>query len=394
MWIVPRQLLTAWNGSSATEATISDLDELSQVCAQSLLARSKRMPTRTWSQKLNRDSWTRFLSGRIVKHSHAKSFGDWWTCSLLRTRAKASVRRVNAKELAILASYGLGLSGQLSLFAPAEFFLRTSLGTSRLDSPQSLATWKAAVTEQRGDYSARRKLAHRTSESGCSSWPTIRASDAEKGGPHQKGSKGDLTLNSAVQNWKTPHGFCGMDKDGNNGGGGEFAKQVQAWATPRASRRGVCEAETLRNSPDLATQASRPTPRASENENRTTRHAPSHGNGHGKTLAGEVNANLALARPTPAARDSKGANGPEHFATKDRPHADQLANAVVLNGQQDPESSNTNGKRCGQLNPDWVSQLMGVPVGWVDVEATRELINFDFWEMGVFQQQLQERGKF
>lgn len=35
-------------------------------------------------------------------------------------------------------------------------------------------------------------------------WPTPRASDGEKGGPNQRGSKGDLTLPSAVRKWPTP----------------------------------------------------------------------------------------------------------------------------------------------------------------------------------------------
>lgn len=35
-------------------------------------------------------------------------------------------------------------------------------------------------------------------------WPTPRASDGEKGGPNQRGSKGDLTLPSAVHHFPTP----------------------------------------------------------------------------------------------------------------------------------------------------------------------------------------------
>ena len=35
-------------------------------------------------------------------------------------------------------------------------------------------------------------------------WPTPRASDGAKGGPNQRGSKGDLTLPSAVMKWPTP----------------------------------------------------------------------------------------------------------------------------------------------------------------------------------------------
>lgn len=35
-------------------------------------------------------------------------------------------------------------------------------------------------------------------------WPTPRASDGDKGGPNQRGSKGDLTLPSAVHHFPTP----------------------------------------------------------------------------------------------------------------------------------------------------------------------------------------------
>ena len=36
--------------------------------------------------------------------------------------------------------------------------------------------------------------------------------------------------------------------------------------------------------------------------------------------------------PTPSQRDWKGANGPEHFASRDRPHMSQLPNAVLVCG--------------------------------------------------------------
>ena len=36
--------------------------------------------------------------------------------------------------------------------------------------------------------------------------------------------------------------------------------------------------------------------------------------------------------PTPSQRDWKGANGPKHFASRDRPHMSQLPNAVLVCG--------------------------------------------------------------
>lgn len=73
-----------------------------------------------------------------------------------------------------------------------------------------------------------------------------------------------------------------------------------------------------------------PTPRASANEWRSTRAAPSHGVGHGRVLAGEVcDAERAEGRGVPPGSDGAGA-----------------------------------------LNPDWVEWLMGFPVGWTDPDAT------------------------
>ena len=38
------------------------------------------------------------------------------------------------------------------------------------------------------------------------------------------------------------------------------------------------------------------------------------------------------------------------------------------NGQPDQDRSNTTGNSHGQLNPDWVEQLMGLPTGWTDFD--------------------------
>ena len=40
--------------------------------------------------------------------------------------------------------------------------------------------------------------------------------------------------------------------------------------------------------------------------------------------------------PTPSQRDWKGANGPEHFASRERPHMSQLPNAVLVCGLHHP----------------------------------------------------------
>jgi hypothetical protein len=55
--------------------------------------------------------------------------------------------------------------------------------TLRLDSTQSSATWKKMVTDARGEYSQRVKLAVSTKGKGSLSWPTIRTSEYKDVGP-------------------------------------------------------------------------------------------------------------------------------------------------------------------------------------------------------------------
>lgn len=69
-----------------------------------------------------------------------------------------------------------------------------------------------------------------------------------------------------------------------------------------------------------------PTPRHAANEWRTTRNAPTHGNGHGKTLAGEAN-DLERARGAYIGQPSESA---------------------------------------GNINPLWGEWIMGLPRGWTD----------------------------
>lgn len=68
--------------------------------------------------------------------------------------------------------------------------------------------------------------------------------------------------------------------------------------------------------------------------------------------------------PTPAARDSKRSNSAKHLSTGH--HINQLANKVKLN------------KTEGQLNADWVELLMGLPIGWTDINVAKE--DIESWQ--------------
>lgn len=163
------------------------------------------------------------------------------------------------------------------------------------------------------------------------------------------------------------------------------------------------------------------TPRASENENRTTRITPSRASGkHGQYLAVQAlgewptptaepygsNQGGSAGRegqpkrpslegaarewPTPTARDWRSTQAsPETHGKNARPLSEVAGldwptpkeadgrskgnagdrkspglDALARSGQLDAENLSTPGSRPGSLNPDWVEALMGAPPGW------------------------------
>jgi len=110
-----------------------------------------------------------------------------------------------------------------------------------------------------------------------------------------------------------------------------------------------------------------PTPRASENENRTTTNAPSHGNGHGKTLAG-ASCDAMREWPTPNARDWKDNGDGVDWAKVDA--RSKLAGAAVVSSLQRETTSPPGGKSLPpgrtslRLSPDFADWMMGWEPGW------------------------------
>jgi site-specific DNA-cytosine methylase len=125
-------------------------------------------------------------------------------------------------------------------------------------------------------------------------WPTVRATDGDRGG------RGDLI--QAIRGNASPSGHFHFPTPN--------ARDWKDTMGPGRMGRGQL--------PEAVRDRMWPTPRSSWNENRTTQPAPSHGNGHGRVLAGEVMAT------TPGG---------------------------------------------GRLSSDWTEWLMGMPVGWTDLEC-------------------------
>ena len=89
------------------------------------------------------------------------------------------------------------------------------------------------------------------------------------------------------------------------------------------------------------------------NENRTGKHAPSHGNGHGETLAGQISE-----WPTPKTTDDRpGAPGDL------RRNSPGLRSVATTTGGAD-------GSPKVDLNPFFVATLMGLPMDWLTLSTS------------------------
>ena len=171
MWILPKQLHTSAFVPD-TAALNLDLNESSQLCAQSLFVRSKPLPARTWSLKWKRDSWTRHLSGRILRHSHGESFVTAWTSSLAATRVSPLVQPASASAPKTQDTCGLILQTAFAFCDQESASLKMSRDILASASEKSLESWKSLVTQRRGEYSQRLSAARLTSEDESFSLPT------------------------------------------------------------------------------------------------------------------------------------------------------------------------------------------------------------------------------
>ena len=311
MWIIPN-ILQLSNGAPDTKAFISDLNEQSQICASSLMVRSKPLPARTWSQKWRRDSWTRHLSGRILKPSHAKSFVTEWTCLWPVTPASHSQQPENDSEQKTQDTSGHTLPDQFELFAPDSASLKMSKDTSRWDSPASSATWKNWVTEQRGEYSRRLKSVRHTRESGCSSsqWPTISVNESKNSVGKSQERRNSIPLGTMAAMESGQAAPANPSTAGSHQG---------LWAAPKASD-------------------------------------PQHAGPNMRDSAGNYALPAQAVREqwaTPSAACDAG--GPVGLGGG----SGNRKKMVAMMGEEVGKAMT-----CGKLNPRWVETLMGLPVGW------------------------------
>ncbi len=349
MWILPKQLHTS-PFVPATEALISDLNEQSQACAQSLLVRSKVSPARTWSLKWKRDSWTQLLSGRILKPSHGPSFTAAWTSSLLDIHASRFQPPASDSAPKTQDTSGRLSQPELLQCDQVSVSLKTSRDISALGFPTCCKTWQEWVTERRGAWRQRVNAARLTKERGSLFWPSVVASEVRQGfQDRSRGMKGSQeSLTTAV----ILHGQAAPASSSSLGSRQGFWPTHTNTGTGRVydGRRGR-DLESCITNPQAW-----PTPQAHDAQGPKTPEqiAAMRAKGHGVK-----NLNEMVTWPTPSASCDQG--GPSGLAGGS-------GNRKKLNSMLPEAEAKAMG--CGKLNPRWVETLMGLPIGWTMPSCT------------------------
>lgn len=398
MWIIPSTLLKCAPGMVALD--LASKESLVRDCEPSHIVSLRGSLKPISSVRWKKDSWMSHLFGAMLNPSHTENFTDWWTSSLQDTHANHSVTQVEEEGKTTQDTCGLGLQMEFGFSDQECASLRMSKDTSALDSAKSSENWKKLVTKCRGEYSLRVKLAHPTSASGCSSWPTCAARDYKGesglGRQERKGNPADTLPNAVAQhhgphapaNWPTPNcmdvitpkrDLANMESKGhwgkkprnrpdgigfqapNTGKLSEMVKyghpapvnpsthgnRQESWATPSTMLGSMYVEHNAhkRNSPSLATQAAWSTPRANKVHPEIT----------------EENR--------------------QQLATRNKSNLEE-------------EIAGHCGTATGKLNPRWVETLMGLPIGWTMPSCACPVIpapmSYAFSEMVLCQAQQNE----
>ena len=383
MWILPKQLHTSAFVQD-TKALGLDSEEFSQTCEKSLSWRGKDSLSRTWLQRWKRENWMQHLCSRTLKPSHTESFVDKWTSSLEDSRAShsqllESVKQLMTPDTCSHTSEMESGTANLELFSSKtwEESSQPRLRTENQFSNMSSENWKDWVTEQRQEYSQRKKSAHLTnaSESSYLGWPTARTSDAEGG---------------RIQTEMTDQGFKSKRHRSNQTFGAKLRDAVETheekknWATPQVTdvrtdvrkpsersekaKKGGCK--NLRE--EVMQPQNWPTATTRDWKDTNATVPPSRANPSKQTLGQRV-AYIGLqdqANLNTNGKSQESQQWPTPRANKVHPqiteeNREHLANRKKSNLEED--IAGHCGKATGKLNPNWVEHLMGLPVGWTQL---------------------------
>lgn len=337
MWIVPRNTRMFCLYAPAMAESKSVFKECLEKSEFSLMWRSKSSRLRTWLIRWNREKWIQHLSGRILKHSDRESFEAALTSSLQVIRASRSVQPENKGEQKTIVTSGRMSEKQFLDADQTRFFLKMWRDILTSGSKKSSKIWKEWVIELRSEYSARLKSAHRIVEKGCLSWGTSRV---------------------------TTNGGCPSPQC--TGKGSRLEDQVALWPTPdqaEANSPGPNSQKSLTSM--LKNMKMFPTPNARDHKGADLKSR----NG-GASLSHFLETGERIHGQQDQENASMIGKNREHWATPtqtDSKRGYETNEARLNRGAH--TGTTLNDQARGKLNPDWVEQLMGLPVGWTQLSS-------------------------
>lgn len=338
MWILPTNHPLYSLHVQESGALNEDLKKLSELFELHVMWRSKPSSSKTWLRRWKRIKYVQRLFGRTLKRSQLKSFEieliGYWEAILVRH----SHWQESAAVVPTLDTFGRIMnesSKQYDLFSSS---LKMSMITLASDSTKFTRAYDQWVTMLRQEYTQRKKQAlyMRDNDYSSSLFTTHVATDLNRNTKYKQGG----TALSLQAKWPT---ILAKEKPQNQEAYLIRKKRNKKWNSGGPG-------------PNLSSIAMWLTPRASANENRTTKATPSQQQKtHGKYLSSEAmkwNTNWL----TPTVRDQKG------DTKKQIAKGPRTAGGCRLPGQVDLESLNRHGNIHAsfpeRLNPAWVLQLM------------------------------------
>jgi len=324
--------------------------------------------------------------------------------------------------------YGQSSSGLFDCFDPIGVYLRTCLGLEIQSFRKCKPIWKEKATGVGYSWWVLKTLERLTSESDAGSWPTPAAANADQGsnGNSRSVSEAGFGINllgkAEQQNWPSPDANDWKHIGAANPGhtpqlrhhplwatpnvvdstlreyqvskGKEVlclpGQVKQAWATPRANEKNQQNSQDNGMALSMEVQKDWYTPRAQNANGASERRgdlqgqlwstpqatdakAPSRPRAkkdHKRDAAKQGNYRKDLkdiAWPTPNSSDADKWNAQTEEERKEKGHQVRLCNRAI-GGHPDQGNNNNHGKprESLRLNPDWVSQLMGFPDGWLN----------------------------
>ena len=277
------------------------------------------------------DAWTSYLGD-----SHANRLAQQDLDKVLKTLATSTPTLVEESE-----------SADLELFSSK--MLRESSAvkqqTENQFSSMSSATWKKWVIEQRQEYSQRLKLAHLIRESESLSWATPNTMDSLP----PKGYEASMKQATSVRKGRERPSNLREQVDEDSM---QAYKDALTFPTPRtADGEGGPIDTTIKNGAFMSIR---------KNSNQY----------FGAKLRDAVES-----FPQGQMNNSTNGKSQESWPT---PRANKVHPEITENNREYLANRNKSnleenvaghcGRATGKLNPSWVEQLMGLPVGWTDFD--------------------------